>query len=376
MNDSQFLKKKPRKFKNINKLKKTPKEPEQELKLNPLLKFLFLSKGKKNSSNYYIKHKSTEEKKQTFFSKYKYDLLLTPIPFIILFVLLIARDLNLKVVEKIEKNRLMSLSYEVKLSPYPFIKNFTVPDISAQAAIIMLANSRTVLYSKNPTLRFSMASTAKIMTGLVALDYFQENSIINIYTPVVEGSYLGFQQGEQFYLKDLLYAMFLPSSNEAAYAIAQNYPGGVDAFIKKMNEKAQELGLSNTHFNDPAGLDDENNYSTVLDMSHLAYAALKNTTLAQIFATKKKTIFDTTGRRQFPLENLNKLLGVDGVNGIKTGTTEGAGEVLITSKVENERTFIVVVMKSIQRYTDTKTLLSLLFNNISYITPKFTLSGN
>lgn len=341
MKDFQLAKKKPKKFKKSNK--------EWEIK-NPA--------------------KITGSKFFSFYKKYEFDLQLSLIPLIIFVIFLIVHNLNLEVLKRIEKNQLFPLDYKVMLAPYPLMSSFTVPDISAESAIITDADSQTVLYSKNPNLRFSIASTTKIMTALVALDYYQENSILTIYTPFIEGSYLGFQEGEQFYFKDLLFAMFLPSSNEAAYAVAENYSGGVEAFIKKMNEKAQELDLTNTHFEDAAGLDDDNDYSTVLDMSRLASFVVKNETLAEIFATKQKIITDLTGQKHFALENRNILLGIDGVNGIKTGTTEGAGEVLITSKKENGHTFIVIVMKSTQRFIDTQRLLALISNNIQYIMPK------
>jgi D-alanyl-D-alanine carboxypeptidase len=163
--------------------------------------------------------------------------------------------------------------------------------------------------------------------------------------------------------------MLLPSSNAAAYAIAENYPGGKDAFVRKMNQKAQELNITNTHYGDPVGLDDDNNYSTAIDLSRLATYAIKNKELASIFAAKQKTITDITGTNIYQLENLNKLLGENGVNGIKTGTTEGAGEVLVTSKVENGHTFIIIVMKSTERFVDTKILLSLITKNVHFYNP-------
>jgi D-alanyl-D-alanine carboxypeptidase (penicillin-binding protein 5/6) len=356
MKDSQLFKQKPRRFKNTNKAKKKFKE------------------SRKNSQSLFVKQNPGKESPPTFFKKYGTDFLLTLIPATIFVILLIINRLNIETVQKIEKIQLISLNYTVKISPYPFINKFTVPNISAEAAIITEADSRTVLYSKNSSLRFSMASTTKIMTALVALDYYKENSILTIYSPNIEGSNLGLAQGEQFYLKDLLFAMLLPSSNEAAYAIAQNYPGGVETFVKKMNEKAHELNLSNTHFQDPIGLDDDSDYSTVLDLSRLSYAAIKNKSLAAIFSTKQKTISDITGQKQFDLKNLNILLGIDGVNGIKTGTTAGAGEVLITSKTEKGHTFIIIVMKSKQRFIDTKILLSLISNNISYLSPQMPIS--
>ncbi len=238
----------------------------------------------------------------------------------------------------------------------------------------MEADSQIALYSKNSELRFSTASTAKIMTALVALEYYQDKSVLTINNPIVQGSYLGFQKGEKFYFKDLLFAMLLPSSNEAALSMAENYQGGVQAFVTRMNEKALAMHLINTHFSDPAGLDDDNNYSTALDLARLAGYAMKNEKIAATVSTKQTIISDVANSGHFQLDNLNKLLGIDGVNGIKTGTTRGAEEVLITSIVAKGHTFIIVVMKSRQRFVDTKTLMSLISNNVRYITPEYSTS--
>lgn len=345
MKDSLILKKKPKKFKKVTK--KTFEDISQTAEqrgVNVLIK-----------NNYF-------------------DLILLIIPFVIFTVFLTIYTVNLDLNQKIKQQDLKELDLAIKLSPFPYMDKFVAPDITAESAIITDDSSHTVFYSKNPTLRFSMASTTKIMSALVALDYYQDNSILTIYSPKIEGSNLGFWQGEQFHFKDLLYAMFLPSSNEAAYALAQNYPGGVEAFVRKMNEKGNELNLNNTHFKDPVGLDDDNNYTTVTDLSRLASIVIKNNTLAPITATKNMIISDLSGRRRYQLENLNKLLGIDGVNGIKTGTTTGAGEVLVTSKVQDGHTFIIIVMKSKQRFVDTKELIALINNNIHYITPADSVS--
>jgi D-alanyl-D-alanine carboxypeptidase len=302
--------------------------------------------------------------------RYIFEILFYIVPLLLLAVFFAFYYLNSVTYQEIKEVEVRDLDYTVSMSAFPVVERFTNPDISAQAAIVTEVDSQTVLYSKNPDLRFSTASTAKIMTAIVGFDYYQENSVLGIYSPVIEGSRMGFVEGDQFYFRDLLYAMFLPSSNEAAYAIAENYPGGIEAFVKRMNEKAVELGLANTHFSDPAGLEDDTNYSTVMDLSRLAGVAMKNDRLAAIFGTKQMVINELGGRREFTFSNLNKLLGINGVNGIKTGTTEGAGEVLVTSKEENGHTFIIVVMKSEQRFVDTQRLLSLVSQNVRFIRPE------
>lgn len=250
---------------------------------------------------------------------------------------------------------------------YPVLKLSYLPRLSAKGAIIMDAKTKAVLYSKNPKLRFSSASTTKIMTALVALDSFKINEILTVKEATKEGSILGVYNGEQFTLESLLYALLLPSANDVALTIAQNYPGGQDGFVEKMNEKANLFLLNSTHFGDPAGLTDKENYTTPFDLARLASFALEYPQVAKIVSTQYMTITDVTGSSIYELENLNKLLGTDGVNGVKTGYTEEAGQVLVTSKVEDGNTIIIVVMGSDDRFLDTKQLLSLINGNLTYL---------
>jgi len=243
-------------------------------------------------------------------------------------------------------------------------------DITAQGAIIMDDESKVILFSKNTNLRFSTASTAKIMTALVGMDYFKEKDILTVFQEKVEGSNVGFKEGEKVFFEDLLYGLLLPSGNDAAYAIAQNYNGGIDSFVIKMNEKAKELDLLNTHFSDPAGLLDDEDYTTVLDLARLSSVALRNENFRKVVGTKNKFITDTTGQQKYFLSNLNKLLNEEGVTGIKTGFTEGAGGVLTTSKnYESDgkmHRLIIVVMKSEDRFLDTQKILDYLSSGIEY----------
>jgi len=182
---------------------------------------------------------------------------------------------------------------------------------------------------------------------------------------------VGFKIGEKFHFTDILYAMLLPSGNDAALALAQNYPGGEIAFIKKMNEMARQLHLDNTNFADAIGLEDSRDYTTPLDLARLSSIALGNETFAEIVATKTWVITDVTGENRYLLKNLNKLLGVSGVNGIKTGYTNEAGQVLVTSKIEidntKKHTLIIVVMDSKDRFWDTSKILYLISGNINYL---------
>ncbi|MDP2637719.1 MAG: hypothetical protein Q8P26_01510 [Candidatus Levybacteria bacterium] len=267
---------------------------------------------------------------------------------------------------------LRQFSLNLGYSSYPAFKQPINPDISAKAAIIMDNDSKVVLFSKNPNLSFSMASTTKIMTALVSLDYYKMKDILTIETDNVEGVNVGFKRGEKLFFEDILYATLLPSGNEAALALAENYPGGTDVFVQKMNEKAKSLKLLNTNFADSIGLEDSRDYTTPLDLARLASFAMENKIFAQIVSTKTKEITDITGERKYTLNNLNKLLGVSGVNGIKTGYTEEAGQVLVTSKIEvdgdnKKHTLIIAVMGSEDRFWDTSKLLYAVSDNINYL---------
>jgi serine-type D-Ala-D-Ala carboxypeptidase (penicillin-binding protein 5/6) len=256
---------------------------------------------------------------------------------------------------------------EIKSEQYPAFRYSINSNISAKAIVIMDKDSKVVLFSKNPNLLFSMASTTKIMTAITALDYFKMNDVLTVKKEKVEGVNVGFTTGEKLFFKDILYAMLLPSGNDAALAIAQNYPGGENAFIQKMNEKAKSFHLVNTNFADSIGLEDSRDYTTPLDLAQLTSIALENKTFAKIVATKTWEITDIAGVNKYSLANLNQLLGIQGVNGVKTGYTTEAGQVLITSKKEGEHTLIIVVMDSLDRFSDTSILLNQISGNINYL---------
>lgn len=257
------------------------------------------------------------------------------------------------------------LTFEPQM--YPQIKNKPGPIISAQGAVVLDRASQVPLFEKNLNLRFSPASTTKIMTALIALEYFKPDDVLTIYQTNVEGSVLGFNLEERFTFEDLLYAMLLPSANDATLAIAQNYPGGEVAFVAKMNEKARSFHLADTYYEDSIGLLDEKDYTTAIDLARLASLALQNPTFAKVVSTKNWQIKSLEGN-EYALYNLNKLLDLPGISGVKTGFTEGAGQVLVTSKkLEEERELIIVVMQSTDRFGDTQALLNYLNSNVNYL---------
>jgi D-alanyl-D-alanine carboxypeptidase len=289
-----------------------------------------------------------------------------PLFLVSLLIILIIIILFLKI--WLKQNTVTSIPFRISQEArIPIIKTEFVPVISAKSAIIMDADSKVVLYSKNPGLKGSTASTAKIMTALTALDYFNLSDVLTVKEATDEGSILGLADNEKMTFENLLYAMLLPSANDAAKVLAENYPGEEQAFVAAMNKKAKDLELNDTHYADPAGLIDDGDYTTPFDMARLASFAVQNKILKRIVGTKEKVINDTSGALVYDLINLNKLLGIDGVDGVKTGYTEEAGQVLVTSKEEKGKTIIIVVMGSEDRFMDTAKLLDLVSNNLTYL---------
>lgn len=287
-----------------------------------------------------------------------------PIYAIILFSIL-ALDISLQ--QYNYSNKIVSPPIYSEVSYYPVLTESLEPNISAKAAVVMDNDSKVILFAKNPKLLFSMASTTKIMTALVAMDYYKLDDILTVKTTGVGGITM-FKEGQRILFKDLLFAMLLPSSNDAALTLAQNYSGGEKAFINKMNEYARLLRLFNTSFADPAGLLDELNHTTPIELARLTSVALRNKLFAQIISTKHKIISDADGLFSYSIFNLNKLLGIDGINGVKTGFTDEAGQVLVTSKKTTDgHTIIAVVMNSEDRFLDTKKLLDYVSNNLNYL---------
>ncbi|MDP3726911.1 MAG: hypothetical protein Q8Q96_01180 [bacterium] len=307
------------------------------------------------------KKKSKEESKYQQFTPF--------LPLVLFFVVLISLFvLNTSIQRQIERRgTLANPVSSFSSSFYPILKEPISPLLSAQAALILDDESSVVLFAKNDSLRFSMASTVKIMTALVALDYYKTDDVLTVLDNNILGVKVGFGKGEKIRFEDLLYAMLLPSGNDAALTIAQNYPGGMEAFVKAMNKKAKDLHLFSTHFSDSAGLKDDGDYTTVIDLARLASTAVKNKTFAEIVSTKYKVISSIDGSRSYELRNLNRLLGINGVDGIKTGFTDEAGGVLVTSAIQDGHLLIITVMKSQDRFLDTEALLSSLKGNLTFL---------
>ena len=237
------------------------------------------------------------------------------------------------------------------------------PGLSAASAILVDAESGRVLFEQNAHEERSIASITKLMTALVAAesagDLQEEVTILPEWTGI-EGSSIYLRAGETVSLETLLYGLLLNSGNDAAVAVAGHCAGDVDSFVERMNAKAAELGMEQTHFTNPNGLSEDGHYSTAYDMALLARACLRNETVAKIAATKSITL----GTRTFI--NHNKLLWrYEGCIGMKTGYTEKAGRTLVSSARRDGQTLIAVTLCAPNDWADHAALFDYGFETFS-----------
>jgi D-alanyl-D-alanine carboxypeptidase len=241
------------------------------------------------------------------------------------------------------------------------------PVISAQSVLAVDIDSGTTLYEKNPDLLLLPASTTKIVTALVAMDYYNNDAILTVNGVSVDGQKMGLVTGEKIKVQDLLNGLLIYSANDAAEVLAANYPGGRDAFIAAMNLKAKELNLLNTNFTNPSGLETANHFSTARDLVRVAKYAMQNPSFAQVVATKESVVKSTDGKISHRLANINELIGkVDGVLGVKTGWTENARENLVTYIKRDDKRIMIALLGSQDRFGETEELIGWIFDNYEW----------
>ncbi|MBO5315193.1 MAG: D-alanyl-D-alanine carboxypeptidase [Clostridia bacterium] len=240
--------------------------------------------------------------------------------------------------------------------------------ISAKAAVLYQPDTDSFIFTKNENTRLPMASTTKIMTALVAL----ENSDLNDYVQIdssavgIEGSSAYLKEGEVLTMEELIYALLLRSANDAAAAIACHISGDTESFADMMNERAEALGLKNTYFKNPHGLDDEGHYTTAHDLALIAAEALKNDSFKKISSTYKKSFATEDMTRLYV--NHNKLLNMyDGAIGIKTGYTKKSGRCLVGAAERDGLTFITVTLDAPDDWRDHMALFDLGFETLERI---------
>lgn len=231
---------------------------------------------------------------------------------------------------------------------------FQAYGISAQHCVLMDASTKRVLYEKSPDDRALIASTTKIMTALVVCE--QANVLDRVRIPKeavgIEGSSMYLREGEVLTVQELLYGLMLHSGNDAAVALAIYCAGTVEGFAQLMNDKAHRLGLNQTHFENPHGLDSPEHYSTARDLAVLAAYAMDNPIFAKTVSAKSVS----AGGRI--LRNHNKLLWrVDGADGVKTGFTKAAGRILVSSATRQGRRLVAVTINAPDDWNDHSALL-------------------
>lgn len=241
---------------------------------------------------------------------------------------------------------------------------FKVSAISARSYVLMEEDTKRVLASKNMNEKMLIASTTKIMTAIIALESNKINNYVIVNDNVLKayGSCIYISIGEKILLKDLIYGLLLRSGNDAAIAIA-DYLGGYENFVNKMNKKAKEIGMKNTIFNNPSGLDEETkNYSTSYDMALLMRYANSISLFKKISSTKKYKL--KTNKNTYIWKNKNKLLfSYKYTTGGKTGYTDKAKRTLVTSASKNNLNLIVVTLNAPDDFKDHMNLYEYGFNN-------------
>lgn len=259
------------------------------------------------------------------------------------------------------------VSFNLPKNPIPYLKNpLYFPATSAEGVYVVDLPSFTPILERNINTRFLPASTTKIITALVAYDIYQPNQVITVKKTIEEGQTMKLILGEKITVENLLYGLLIHSANDAAFVLAENF--GREKFIDLMNIKAQSLSMKNSHFTNSTGFDDWKQYTTPFDLALAARKLLANPYLSKIVAIKEITISDIDYRYFHQLVNVNKLLGeIQGVGGLKTGYTENAGENLVSFFKKNGHQFLIVIMKSKNRFQDTRNILRWIEENVDYI---------
>lgn len=243
--------------------------------------------------------------------------------------------------------------------------------VNARSAIALDKETGVVLYEKNAYEVIPMASTTKILTALVAINYgeLDKEFTISERADKIHGSTIKYKEGEKVTLRELLYGLMFKSGNDAAIAIAEGISGSVEEFLKLMNEEALRLGATNTHFESPHGLDSDNHYTTAYDLALITAAAKRNKVFDDIVKSKEITKEKHEFTRDY--NNINKLLySIPDCTGVKTGYTGKAGKCLVSSFDVNGREVIVVTLNCSARWQESKKIYEYVKGNFKEVTLK------
>lgn len=268
---------------------------------------------------------------------------------------------------------IVNISYAIDDNEFDYVwideaieegKTIKDPEVLSRHAVIYDRASKTVIWGKDEMTETPMASTTKIMTAIVMCEELgeermQETVEVCKEAAYTNGSSMGIKTGDKVTYHDLLYGLMLPSGNDAAVQIAISIAGSVENFAGLMNKKAEELGLEHTHFVTPHGLDRESHYTTAKELAIITDCALSNPMIAKVVSTESYTV--TINGYPKTLNNSNELLGyLNGVTGVKTGYTSGAGRCLVTSSNRDGFEIITVVLGSDTKKIRTKDSIRLI----------------
>ncbi len=247
-----------------------------------------------------------------------------------------------------------------------FPNKATALSLSAKYACVIDAVTGRVLVEKNAYSRHSMASTTKIMTALVAIKYSSPDDIVTVSSNAagVEGSSIYLKSGEKIKMSDLLYGLMLASGNDAAVAIAEHVGGSIDGFSHLMNLEAKELGLKNTSFKNPNGLDADGHHTTAYDLAQITREAIKNPLFSKIVSTKNQELKSSDIGHSRYVTNHNKLLRMySGCIGVKTGFTKKTGRCLVSAAEKENMRVIAVTLSAPDDWNDHTKMLDYAFQN-------------
>lgn len=245
------------------------------------------------------------------------------------------------------------------------------PDIEAKSALVMDFDSGVILYEKNPYGRMPMASLTKIMTAVIIIESHGLDEVVTVednYNSIPEsetGVKIWLQQYEKITVRDLLTALLVRSAGDAALTLAKYHSGSVEAFVEEMNKRAREMNLTGTNFTNPVGVDKENHYSTSYDLAILTKRALRFPVFRNIVRMKEAEVSSTNGGIKHPFKSTNLLLNsyLD-IRGVKTGTTDEAGESVINlARSEQGHEIIAVLLNSPDRFQENKSIIDWVFRS-------------
>lgn len=237
----------------------------------------------------------------------------------------------------------------------------TEPVINSRSAIVYDRSSGSILYGKSENEKRKMASTTKIMTAIIVIENSNLDDVVTVSSKAAStgGSRLGLHTNDKISIRDLLYGLLLCSGNDAAIALAENVGGTVENFSNLMNEKANTLNLTSTHFVTPHGLDNDDHYTTAYELALITNYALNNELFCKLVGTKNYTISINGYPKK--LSNTNELLGnLNGVYGVKTGFTNGANRCLVTAIKRDNMDLICIVLGADTKKDRTKDSVSLI----------------